>query len=171
MSKNFYFLNQPICWLINGNRLVNFIIKQIREVTMVKKAIDKHFSRNQLAIFSISIGIIFALLWCLGLKKVVMENLDPNSNRLMAIAERTNKPVKFPEVSGFNLLSEKFNLPGDFAAPYNVVILAYTQPQQYDVYTWLPLLQQLESDFANLRYYELPTLKSYDPIVRSRIDG
>lgn len=137
---------------------------------MVKKAIDKHFSRNQLAIFSIAIGI-FALLWCSGLKKVVMQNLDLNSNHLIAIADRTNKPAKFPEVSGFNLLSEKFNLPGEFAAPYNVVILAYTQHQQYDVYTWLPLLQQLESDFANLRYYELPTLKSYDPIMRSRIDG
>ncbi|MEM7649564.1 MAG: hypothetical protein AAF283_10305 [Cyanobacteria bacterium P01_A01_bin.70] len=76
----------------------------------------------------------------------------------------------FPVVSGFNLLGDQFFLPSDLTTPYSVVILVYDQPQQSDVYTWVPLLEAIETDFADVRYYELPTLPEFNAAFRAQVD-
>ena len=76
----------------------------------------------------------------------------------------------FPVVSGFNLLGDQFFLPSDLTTPYSVVILIYDQPQQSDVYTWVPLLEAIETDFVDVRYYELPTLPEFNAAFRAQVD-
>lgn len=132
------------------------------------KTIIERISLNKLSLLSIGILVSVSLLWLTGSFRLVMQYLWFNSNN--AIAARDDR-VQFPKVSGFNLLGKKFDLPGNFAASYNVVILAYDREQQEDVYTWLPLLQKLETNFSNIRYYEVPTLPEYNAIVRAQIDN
>lgn len=111
-----------------------------------------------------------------GTFKRMMLYLSPNSssnlNYSMNIKTSNRQEAKavFPQVSGFNLLGEKFNFPSDFAASYNAVILAYSQEQQSDVLTWIPLLKQAEADFSGIRYYELPTLPEFNVAARAQLD-
>lgn len=66
--------------------------------------------------------------------------------------------MRFPDASGDNLSGQRFHLPGDFAGECNLVFVAFTQEQQYDVYTWLPLVQELTSMYPTLRDYEVPVV-------------
>lgn len=78
--------------------------------------------------------------------------------------------MQFPTVSGSNLEGRKYALPADFDGDYNVVVLAYWQRQQLEVNTWLPVLAQFADEYAGLAYYELPTLRRYNPVMRWWID-
>lgn len=66
--------------------------------------------------------------------------------------------MRFPEVEGSNLQGRKFELPGDLAGEFNIILIAFKQHQQYDVNTWLPLLKRLRRQYPALHYYELPTI-------------
>jgi hypothetical protein len=105
--------------------------------------------------------------------KRVVKYLSPNTNKAIILASdaQSANSSQFPIVSGLNLLGEQFNLPEDFSALYNIVVIAYTQEHQNDVYTWLPILAETEVNYSEFRYYELPTLPSYNPVFRAQIDG
>jgi hypothetical protein len=66
--------------------------------------------------------------------------------------------MKFPDVSGKNLLGESFNLPHDFAGDLNLVFVAFTEWQQPMVDSWVETADALEAQYSNLRYYEVPTI-------------
>ncbi|MEM7554407.1 MAG: hypothetical protein AAF378_09965 [Cyanobacteria bacterium P01_A01_bin.84] len=102
----------------------------------------------------------------------MMLYMSPSLDSSIALPGKNKKDntTVFPQVSGLNLQGKKFNLPGDFSAPYNVVLLAYSQGQQSDVNTWLPLLKQAETNLSELRYYELPTLPQMNPAARAQLD-
>jgi hypothetical protein len=78
--------------------------------------------------------------------------------------------MRFPIVSGKNLLRENKQLPGDFEGILNVILIAFEQYQQYDVETWLPVLSDLESRFPGLQHYELPTISSRGRLAQWWID-
>ncbi|MGF1524491.1 MAG: hypothetical protein ACFBSF_19385 [Leptolyngbyaceae cyanobacterium] len=101
--------------------------------------------------------------------KRTMWYLSPNAQNLVS-QSAVGAEAGFPNVSGFNLLGDQFYFPGDFTAPYNVVLLVYTQSQQNDVYPWLPLLEQLEADYSSVQYYELPTLPEFNAAARAQLD-
>jgi hypothetical protein len=73
---------------------------------------------------------------------------------------------KFPQVSGSNLLRENVSLPGDLSAAYNLLLIAFYQPQQDDINTWLPYAKKLESDRPDFTYFELPVIRSLNPLAR-----
>lgn len=73
---------------------------------------------------------------------------------------------QFPEVSGSNLLRESVAFPQDFKAEYNLVLIAFYQPQQYDINTWLSFAAKLESEQPGFTYYELPVIRSMNPLSR-----
>ncbi|MDX1995385.1 MAG: hypothetical protein SF029_23580 [bacterium] len=77
----------------------------------------------------------------------------------------------FPSVKGNNLEGKTFRIPADLAGEYNLVLMPFEQYQQYEVDTWLPLAQALQSKYADVRYYELPTLPPYAFWQRMMIDG
>jgi hypothetical protein len=77
--------------------------------------------------------------------------------------------IQFPNVTASNLHGHSFALPGDFEAAHNVVVIAFTQYQQYDVNTWLPFLSDLKHVYP-IHAYELPTIRRGNPAFRFMID-
>ncbi|MEL6385249.1 MAG: hypothetical protein AAFQ89_22845 [Cyanobacteria bacterium J06626_18] len=118
-------------------------------------------------------GVLLALIGqLLGFSEILkrtMWYLSPDAQNLVSQAA-VGAEASFPNVSGFNLLGDQFYFPSDFTAPYNVVLLVYTQPQQNDVYTWVPLLEQIEADYNDVEYYELPTLPEFNAAARAQLD-
>lgn len=70
----------------------------------------------------------------------------------------------FPEVSGRNLKRKKLTFPADFPARYTLVLMAFYRQQQLDIDTWMPFVSQLEQDYENLAYVELPVVYRMGPI-------
>lgn len=66
--------------------------------------------------------------------------------------------TQFPVISGDNLSGQHFTLPDDFAGELNLVFVAFTQEQQRDVNTWVPLAEELTALYPGLRDYELPVV-------------
>ena len=86
----------------------------------------------------------------------------PAKSRLFVVKDEPH----FPVVSGFNLNRQEFEFPRDFGAELNLVIVPFQQWQQNTVNTWVPYVQDLEDEFPNFIYYELPTI--YEMPVLSR---
>ena len=88
-------------------------------------------------------------------------------------AVETSVPVlaTFPEARGSNLNDKAYQLPGDFEAEWNLVLLGYLKEHQGEVNTWLAVAPDLEERFEFLRTYELPTLEALTEAKRDRLDG
>ena len=67
--------------------------------------------------------------------------------------------MTFPTVNGANLLREKLSLPQDFKGKFNLLFIAFQQWQQMEVDSWMGLTKELEENFNELAYYELPTIQ------------
>lgn len=72
--------------------------------------------------------------------------------------------IFFPEVSGRNLKRKKYHFPQDFIAPLNIVLIAFQRHQQLEINTWLPFVDQLDSEYADLTYFEFPVIYHMGPI-------
>lgn len=66
--------------------------------------------------------------------------------------------MKFPEVSGANLLRQKISLPDDLQGELNILFIAFQQWHQAWVDSWVPTARQLEQVFPGLQFYELPVI-------------
>ena len=84
--------------------------------------------------------------------------------------EQGDNPMRFPIVTGSNLERQKLTLPDDFEGELTVAVIAFEQWQQSLVDTWLPTLQQLETEHPHLRYYELPTIREMNFFSRAFIN-
>lgn len=78
---------------------------------------------------------------------------------------------RFPPVTGETLTGRRLQLPGDFAAPLNLVFVAFRRNQQPDVDSWLGLAADLEAEYPDLRYYELPVISRLYAPAKVFIDG
>ncbi len=76
----------------------------------------------------------------------------------------------FPRIQGSNLQGRAFHLPADFEGRLNVVMIAFTEPQQYEVYTWVDFLARLRSETPDLAVYELPTVPAFSVFQRMMLD-
>ena len=77
----------------------------------------------------------------------------------------------FPAVRASNLNGRPFDLPGDFEGERNLVILAFQREQQALVDSWSPAIANLLARYADLRFYELPTIRRGNPLFRAWLDG
>jgi hypothetical protein len=77
---------------------------------------------------------------------------------------------RFPRVSGRNLLRKPFNLPADFGAELNVVLICFTMDQQLEVNTWFDFLSGLKTKRTDIEVYELPTLPKFSRFRQEVID-
>jgi len=93
-----------------------------------------------------------------------------NNNVVIPKDDAGNQIVQFPEVVGSNLLGKSFQLPADFEAPLNIVLIAYNQQQQNDVFTWVDWLDDIETRYNDVRYYELPAVPDNGPIYQAQLD-
>lgn len=82
----------------------------------------------------------------------------------------TRNDIHFPTVSGANLDRQELVFPRDFAAELNIVFVAFLQPQQSIVNTWLPFVQETEAALDSVAYYELPTIDEYSIVQRTFIN-
>jgi len=78
--------------------------------------------------------------------------------------------MTFPTVSGSNLHRQKLVLPQDFQGTFNLVFVPFKQWQQMEVDSWGPLTKELEEQFKDLFYYELPTIQSRNPFYKTFIN-
>jgi len=74
--------------------------------------------------------------------------------------------MTFPTVSGSNLLRQKQTLPQDFQGKLNLIFIPFQQWQQMEVDSWSALAGELEEQFEDLVYYELPTIQSRNSFSR-----
>ena len=72
----------------------------------------------------------------------------------------------FPTVSGENLEGRTFTLPRDFEQKRNVLVIAFKREQQRESETWAPFIQRLTREYADLAFYELPTIAALNPLRR-----
>ncbi len=110
-------------------------------------------------------------------KSTVISNHDQKQtksalNEIIAAGEKMAHQEKevFPEVEGSNLNGREFSLPKDFEGNLNLVLIAFYREQQEMVNTWFPIADSLSEAFDDFRYYELPTLTTYNPLYRWFID-
>lgn len=77
--------------------------------------------------------------------------------------------LQFPTVTGDSLTGQAFTLPADFAGTLNLIIMPFDQGQQVRADTWLPLARQLQSADPAFAYYNIPTLRAVNPVLRGII--
>lgn len=92
----------------------------------------------------------------------IIWKIAPARSKLLVLRE----DVHFPVVSGYNLNRQEFEFPRDFGGDLNLVIVPFQQYQQQIVNTWIPFAQEVEENFPEFIYYELPTI--YEMPVLSR---
>lgn len=80
-------------------------------------------------------------------------------------------PESLSALSGRALDGRSYELPGDLAKPYNLLVVAFRREQQALVDRWLPWLTRLEQGRGDVAVYELPVLSSVYGPVRWFIDG
>ncbi len=77
----------------------------------------------------------------------------------------------FPEVAGRDVNSKPYALPDGFEGRYNLVLMAFERRHQTAVNTWLGPLGELARQEADLRVYEVPTLREFSPAKQQQIDN
>ena len=73
----------------------------------------------------------------------------------------------FPEVEGKSLQGEVVQFPDVFSKkPFHIAVIAFEQKQQPEVDTWLPSLKGLLEEREDVDYFELPTIKPMNSVMR-----
>jgi hypothetical protein len=78
--------------------------------------------------------------------------------------------MKFPDVTGSNLLRQKITLPHDLQGILNILLIAFQQRHQALVDSWIPFLSQLEQSTPKLLFYELPVIQKLHFISQTFIN-
>jgi hypothetical protein len=79
--------------------------------------------------------------------------------------------ARFPPIAGETLTGRSLELPGEFEEPLNLVFVAFRRDQQADVDSWVPVAEEIEASFPDVRYYELPVISRLYAPARPFIDG
>lgn len=78
--------------------------------------------------------------------------------------------MRFPKVSGSNLLGDEIHLPKELVADFNVLIVAFQRWHQSVVDSWVPFLESLVERYPDIDYYELPTIRRMNWLYRTMLD-
>ncbi len=76
----------------------------------------------------------------------------------------------FPTVTGSNLLRHKLTLPKDLQGKLNLLFIPFEQWHQMEVNSWLTLVKELEEQYEDLVYYELPTIQNRNFLYQTFIN-
>ncbi len=77
---------------------------------------------------------------------------------------------KFQSLTTYDLNGKSVTLPDDFKHDFNLLFVAYDQWHQREVDGWVPFAAELESEFENLRFYELPVVGNMNMFGRKQLD-
>ena len=78
--------------------------------------------------------------------------------------------MRFPQVTGSNLLRQKVTLPDDLRGELNILFVAFYQWHQAQVDSWIPLARQLEQSFPGVQFYETPVIQKMNVISKTFIN-
>lgn len=76
------------------------------------------------------------------------------------------KPAVFPNITTYNLAKAKLNLPSDFAAQLDLLLISFQPEQQTQIETWMPVAQALQHTNFDLRWYRMPVSASENFVFR-----
>lgn len=79
---------------------------------------------------------------------------------------KPSAPPVFPSLSTYNLAKARLNLPSDFAAPLNLLLISFKPEQQTQIETWIPVAQALQHTNFSFRWYRMPVSASENFIFR-----
>lgn len=74
--------------------------------------------------------------------------------------------LRFPTISGLNLMGDEMTLPADFSGDWHLVIVPFSDEQQVNAQTWLPLAETLAAQTPALSYYNVPIFPDITPPIR-----
>jgi hypothetical protein len=104
-----------------------------------------------------------------GLAVVALNNAPETSTVTQTACIRAGQAddcVRFPVVSGANLLDEVLTLPADFTGDYVFVTVPFDREQQVVADTWLPLARELADQYDGLTFYNVPVFPDLAAPVR-----
>jgi hypothetical protein len=78
--------------------------------------------------------------------------------------------MKFPKITGSNLLRQKLTLPDDLQGEINILLVAFLQQHQALVDSWIPIVGQLEKSFPAVRFYEIPVIQKMNFLSQTFIN-
>jgi hypothetical protein len=78
--------------------------------------------------------------------------------------------MRFPVISGSNLLRRKVSLPADLQGEINIVFIAFQQWQQAWVDSWVPIARHLEQTIPGVQFYELPVIQKMNLLSQTFIN-
>ena len=78
--------------------------------------------------------------------------------------------MRFPTVTGANLLRRKVTLPADLEGELTIFLIAFQRWQQSVIDTWVPFVRQLEDTNEGVSYYELPVIQRMNVLARTFIN-
>lgn len=79
---------------------------------------------------------------------------------------KTSGPAVFPRLTTYALNRARLNLPADFAAPLDLLLISFQPEQQTQIQTWMPLAQGLQHTNFNFRWYRMPVSNRENFIFR-----
>ncbi len=100
--------------------------------------------------------LVFAVLVVSGLGLLMLASCRSSP----VIAGGDGARLRFPSVSGSNLLKEPVRLPDDLAGSPALVLVAFKQRQQLEVNTWLANEDRIEKLIPGVQIIETPTISS-----------
>ena len=78
--------------------------------------------------------------------------------------------MRFPVVTGSNLLRRKISLPGDLQGEMMILFIAFQQWHQAQVDSWVPRAGQLEQAYPGVQFYELPVIQHMNILAQTFIN-
>lgn len=78
--------------------------------------------------------------------------------------------MRFPEVTGSNLLRQKVTLPVDLQGKLKILFIAFQQWQQAWVDSWVSTARQLEQSFPGVQFYEIPVIQKMNILSQTFIN-
>ena len=78
--------------------------------------------------------------------------------------------MRFPEVTGSNLLRRKVTLPDDLQGELKILFIAFLQWHQAEVDSWVPNARQLEQSFPGVRFYEIPVIQKMNILSQTLLN-
>ena len=103
-----------------------------------------------------------SLLVALTLVASVSANCNPSQLKAQTKTSQSLRESKFPPLKFENLEGKLFHLPKDFEGEFDLCLIAFTQPQQAEVDTWISGVKTIQTK-SDLKVYELPTIAKSSP--------
>lgn len=74
--------------------------------------------------------------------------------------------IQLPTFTGQNLSGEEVTIPDAFTTEFVVALIVFDRDQQSRAEPWLPVVRELDDNYANLSFYDLAIVTDIAPAAR-----